>query len=551
MSIYIPGYGSGSAKLIVCGEAGGKQEEEAQRPFVGPTGQETRNMLRQAGMSPESCWFTNVFKYHPPGNKLYLAHQTGHTIEEGIPELWEEFKALTEANCILALGNLALSTITGENGITKWRGSILPALYHNIKVVPSIHPANLFERRGEKGAFPYSSKIYMQLDFNRAVEESLTRELELPRRNLNYAKRFTDVYDFLQRNRENKIAALDTEGVVPFCISIAFSRHAALSIPLFNLKHFDKTFDISGSEMAEIWRLLDAFFRDESMLFIGQNFKYDQRKLECLGFRLKLYVDTMILGKTVNPEFPGALEFFTSIYTREPYYKDEWQLFDMGKRRLTDVLIYNARDAAVTFEVYECLMKELVELGMKDLYFEKIQPLHDLYHEMEGWGFKVDFDVRDQLYSKYVDMQLKTEDELFELIGYPINCGSVKQIRFLLYEQLKLPKRFKKGVLCVDEDVLVALSANAVKDEKRKLILGKIIDVRRIKNARSKIAARVDYDGRMRTSYRIVGTEAGRTSTAILKKPVRAHEMGMSFHSITKHGDLGGDIRRMFVSDFE
>ena len=537
---YVPGFGSSDAQLFVCGEAPGKVEEEEGRPFVGPTGHETRSMLRQAGIAPESCFFHNVFHYRPPGNDISRAAETGHTIEECIPDLWTAVKAVG-ANCHLALGNLALQVLTGESGISKWRGSILPCLYTNSKVVSSIHPAALFERRGEKGRYPYSAKVYMQMDFNRAVEESLTSELELPHRNLSYAKRSTDLYDYLQRHKHEKRAALDIEarGCVPMCISIAFSRHVSMSVPLLHLPGLN----IPTYELAEMWRLVDAFLRDTSMEFIGQNWKYDDEKISCIGFRVwKLFADTMLLHKLVNPEFSASLEFMTSIYTREPYYKDEYRKFDPSRDSIEKILIYNARDSAVTFEAFEELIAEAEEIGLKDLFFNYIMKLHPLYQEMEEIGLKLDFDKRDKLYAKYVDLQLAEEDKLFELIGHPVNCNSHTQVKFLLFEELKVPRRAK-----VDEDTLVQLLANRVKDPMKREVLNHIINVRRIRNARSKISSMPDYDGRMRTSFWLAGTEAGRSSTSILKPPVRISKMGMSFHSITKHGDLGGDIRTMFI----
>ena len=35
---FVPGYGSGTAKLVVVGEAPARMELEKQRPLVGPTG---------------------------------------------------------------------------------------------------------------------------------------------------------------------------------------------------------------------------------------------------------------------------------------------------------------------------------------------------------------------------------------------------------------------------------------------------------------------------------------------------------------------------------
>jgi len=53
----------------------------------------------------------------------------------------------------------------------------------------------------------------------------------------------------------------------------------------------------------------------------------------------------------------------------------------------------------------------------------------------------------------------------------------------------------------------------------------------------------------MRTAYRITGTETGRTSTSILKAPLRPHKLGLAFQTMTKHGDIGADLRSMFIPD--
>ena len=548
---YIPGYGSSSAQLIVCGEAPGKHEEEQGQPFVGPTGQETRSMLRTAGIAPESCFYMNVFPYRPPGNDIKLAAQTGHTIEECIPDMWETIKAIKAAGggrCILALGSLALNALTGETGIKKWRGSILPSLYASTKVVPSIHPANLFERRGMKGLFPYSAKVYMQLDFKRAVEESQTDDFEIPRPFLHTAKRHIELYDFIERKMKQgkRIVSVDIEALkcIPMMCGLAFDKNEGCSFPLINLTQLDPNFYVPDYEISKMWRLLDKLFRDPEIKVLGQNFKYDQEKLEPIGFRFPngIYADNSLLGKLINPEFPASQEFMTSIYTRQPYYKDEYREYNPKRDPLKRVFDYNGLDVVTASWIFDELIAEAREIGLEDFFFNFMMPLHPIYKEMEELGMEIDFEVRDKLFAKYTEKQLELEDELFALIGFPVNVNSPKQMQFLLYDTLKLPRRKDAS-----EDTLVQLLANRIKDERRQKIVNGIIDIRRIRNAKSKIAFRPDYDRRMRTNFRIAGTEAGRTSTSILTRPVRVHQMGLSGHSITKHGEFGGDIRTMLV----
>lgn len=44
-------------------------------------------------------------------------------------------------------------------------------------------------------------------------------------------------------------------------------------------------------------------------------------------------------------------------------------------------------------------------------------------------------------------------------------------------------------------------------------------------------------------------TETGRSSTTVMKAPIRPHPMGLSFHGLTKHGDVGADIRTFLIVD--
>ena len=51
--------GTPDAKILVVGEAPGKNEAEAGIPFVGSSGRELMNMLAEAGIAETACRFTN------------------------------------------------------------------------------------------------------------------------------------------------------------------------------------------------------------------------------------------------------------------------------------------------------------------------------------------------------------------------------------------------------------------------------------------------------------------------------------------------------------
>ena len=161
---FVPGEGSSSAELMLVGEAPGKDEELEKRPFVGRAGHLLDDILKNCGVTREETYITNVVKVKPPDNKIYRLKEIGYTIDDFMPLLWREIASISP-NCILALGGTALRALTGESGIHKWRGSILLTSRGLPKVVPTLHPASLFERGGSKneglGKSPWKNKVFI------------------------------------------------------------------------------------------------------------------------------------------------------------------------------------------------------------------------------------------------------------------------------------------------------------------------------------------------------------------------------------------------------
>ncbi len=65
----VPGEGPADAKIMFIGEAPGREEDAQGRPFVGPAGRYLNQLLRNAGLSREQVFITNIVKCRPPGNR--------------------------------------------------------------------------------------------------------------------------------------------------------------------------------------------------------------------------------------------------------------------------------------------------------------------------------------------------------------------------------------------------------------------------------------------------------------------------------------------------
>jgi uracil-DNA glycosylase family 4 len=572
MPNYVPGIGpSDWSPLMFVGEAPGAIEDYNRQPFVGPTGQLLDEICREIGIDRRSVYITNVIKYRPPENKLRRYEELGvGTVEQAIDQLWEEINA-RRPNCIVGFGNLPLKALTGKGdgfkGIMKWRGSILKSIGMDFKVVPTIHPAALLHADGElederkdwqkkKGPLKYSYRHILKLDLIRAREESESPLYNPPERVIEIAKDAVMVQRFFDLYKDKKIVSVDIEVVkaIPYCIGIAFNEWHAMSIPLLDVFSWQNLDGITDHQLAEMWMLVAELLDRPDILVIGQNFKFDQRQLMSLcGIRIRnFYCDTSLLAHSLHPEFPKALQFTTSIYTREPYYKDEGKEFNWGRDKVTKLLNYNGRDACVTFEIFAEMLKDARELvvpgfpnWVEEFVFGHQMSLHNFYYDLENVGFLLDPLKQQELIAFYNEKVKVCQDRLNELAGWEVNVESPKQTAVLVYNQLKFPLR--KGTA---EEVLVALIANTKKvTAEMKETLERIMELRRLHIAVDKISARCDYDGRMRTIYTISGTETGRSSTKILKPPVRPEQIGMQFHALTKHGEIGTEVREMLVAD--
>lgn len=557
---YVPGIGNKNAKLVVVAEAPGEVEDMYGRPLIGPTGELANELFREAGIKRDDIWITNVVKYRPPNNDWKLLSQIGVSIPESIDNLWTELRSI-KPNCILCLGEKALAACAGKEGIAKYRGSILPSKDgNNPKVVATFHPSNLLyqkKRKGSTGLFKYAWKYVMIADMKRALIQSQTTELKIPDRNLKIARNSLDLYRFLKSNEHLDIATCDIESIncLPACVGLAFNKYEAISVPLYS--HFAgiKFSDSHITDLAERWRLIAEVLN--RLKLIGHNFKYDDEKLYRLGLRPfsgNIYADTLSLEHTLNPELPQKkLHVVSSIRTEEPFYKDEGSEFNPSKDSVDRLLLYNARDCAVTYEVWEDQDAELTELSekyspkLREFYYGYVAKLHNFYLEMERTGLKVDVHIRRRLDQKYTAWHNKIQRRFVERNGKRVNVYSYKKLFHYIYNELGCPLRANTG-----EDCLVQLMTNAVKDDFRKDTLSDILEDRRVRKANSTyVHAELDYDKRLRTSFFITGTETGRSTSNLLENPIRpkGHSIGLAFQTITKHGDIGADIRRMLIPD--
>lgn len=491
---FITGKGSSHSPLMIVADYPDENDSRRKEPFSGPPGNMLDEMLKKAGSSIQQCFKTHAFQRQPPGGNIKLVPKG--MIEEGKKYLWSEIEAI-KPNCILALGDLALELCSGKRGLTEYRGSILQSLGLP-KVVASIHPRRLF-LSSKEGGIGYEARTYVQLDINRAVDESKTSTLDLPKRVLQVAKSSSDIINFRRQYADRKRAASDIEvkHCIPNCVSIAFDPWHSMSVPLFNPKGFPQF--IPEYQYPEIYECLYWIFQECEI--IGQNWKFDSDKLDKIGLPSpKFYADTMLMAHVLHSELPKSLQFLASIYTREPYYKSELKEFNFHKSDIDDLFLYNAKDSAVTFEVYNAMVRDLIDLKFDTFYFNFQHKLHDLYRHIETTGIKFDRRIQKELWEQYGAHEERLQKELDTLVDHPVNVASPKQIKTLLFDELGFPRRES-----TNEETLVALYGNHTTTPLKKRVIDLILELRGVRKAKGTyIAIEPDFDDRVRFAYKIV-----------------------------------------------
>lgn len=130
-------FGSGNprARVVIVGEAPGKNEDIKGEPFVGAAGKLLDELLVHAGMAREDVFIANVLKCRPPGNRDPLPGE----IETCTPFLREQIRVISPA-VLVTLGNFATRfVLKTEAPISQLRGAVTQA--GRFSVLPVFHPA--------------------------------------------------------------------------------------------------------------------------------------------------------------------------------------------------------------------------------------------------------------------------------------------------------------------------------------------------------------------------------------------------------------------------
>jgi DNA polymerase len=130
----VPGKGSFQSDVIFVGEAPGRNEDKNGEPFVGVAGKKLSIALKEARISRDEVYITNIVKCRPPNNRVPNTNE-----RETCQEYLKQEISIIKPKIICILGNTAFNSILGGSEITKFRGKLVRK--DNQLYFLTIHPA--------------------------------------------------------------------------------------------------------------------------------------------------------------------------------------------------------------------------------------------------------------------------------------------------------------------------------------------------------------------------------------------------------------------------
>lgn len=481
---YFPTSPTKGHKLAVILPYKDKESKQLNKPLVGPTSIYLQILLSQVGLPYTSCFIG------------YMSDRTRLAQDLGI----------FQPNCCLLIGQEVLSYFNPDfPSIHNFRGSIFKSRVFGYKCVATYSMGQI--QTNYKWNTPALS------DVNRAREESLSPSMPDRERTIIIEPTFSQLLDLIDDSLKQPKVAIDLEGypndVGVTCLSVAKSPSHCYIIPLRNKN--DTPYWPLEQEV-QLWEKLGKLLTSTSVEKIAQNAMYE---LFVFAWRHKVLIrnlteDTMFQQWEIMHEQPKGLDFIGSIYTKEPYYKDERTDPD-----LTTHHEYCCKDSLVTIEANEEMNKALDTREESKRHYRFNISLLKPYLYMTMRGCKIDKDRVEAHREKTWELVQIQQAKIKEMTGLNLNVKSPKQLKDFLYGDLGLPPVMKRNAFTKKMEPTADASAMAKLIVTHELpILVELIKAMRLRTRFSDINKLATFpDGRIRCNLDPTGTETGRLNS--------------------------------------
>lgn len=141
--------GNPAARVMIVGEAPGREEDQQGVPFVGRAGQLLDRMLAAIGLDRASddparaVYITNMLPWRPPQNRTPEPDELAM-----MAPFVERHIELADPDILILMGNAACQGMLGRQGITRLRGQWTQVM--DRPAIPMFHPAYLLRKPHDK-----------------------------------------------------------------------------------------------------------------------------------------------------------------------------------------------------------------------------------------------------------------------------------------------------------------------------------------------------------------------------------------------------------------
>ena len=297
----------------------------------------------------------------------------------------------------------------------------------------------------------------------------------------------------------------------------------------------------------EIIQILGDVLKDEKLLKVGQNIKYDAEVLHRHGIDLKgIHFDTMIASYVINPGLrQHNLDYLAQHYLNHkmiPYHEvvGKGKEDDFSGVAVEEAMAYSCEDADMTLRLMRKLDKELRSVHNEKLFYDVEMRLLPVLMDMELTGIKIDRPFFKQMSREMSQQLADLEKEIFREAGMEFNINSPHQLGTVLFEKLQLPgqkKTAKTKKYSTDVNVLKKLAAYPHKLPKLALRYRTLTKLK--STYLDALLKLVDPSTeRIHTSYNQTVAATGRLSSS-----------NPNLQNIPIRGEEGREIRKGFVAE--
>jgi DNA polymerase-1 len=201
---------------------------------------------------------------------------------------------------------------------------------------------------------------------------------------------------------------------------------------------------------------------------------------------------------------------------------------------------YSGEDADVAWRLSEILESQLARHGLRRLYDELEIPLIEVLAELEFNGIRLDIPFLERLGRDMAAQLTAIEREIYRIAGREFNIASLKQLRQVLFQELKLPVRRRTGITSeasTDQATLEWLAGQGHE------LPRKLVEHRKIAKLKGTyvdaLPALVNpATGRIHTSFNQTVAATGRLSSS-----------DPNLQNIPIRSEYGGQIRQAFLPE--